>query len=50
VIHLSLVDIAARFNHLKPAKVFDGFVRALNGLVNGILDGVVEVPVSSMSL
>jgi hypothetical protein len=39
VIHLSLVDIAARFNHLKPAKVFDGFVRALNGLVNGILDG-----------
>jgi hypothetical protein len=39
VIHLSLGDVAACFDHLKPAQVFDGFVRALNGLVNGVLDG-----------
>jgi hypothetical protein len=39
VIHLSLVDIAARFDHLKPAQVLDGFVRAFNGLINGVLDG-----------
>jgi hypothetical protein len=37
--HLSLGDVAARFDHLEPAQVLDGFVRALNGLVNGILDG-----------
>ena len=39
VIHLSLVDIAARFGHLEPAQVLDGFVRAFNGLINGVLDG-----------
>ena len=39
MIHLSLVDIAARFDHLEPAQVLDGFVRPLNGLTNGVLDG-----------
>ena len=39
VMHLSPVDVATRFDHLEPAQVFDGFVRALNGLVNGVLNG-----------
>jgi len=39
MIHMSLVDGAARFHHLKPAQVLDGFVRAFNGLINGILNG-----------
>src|ERR1035437_8315110 len=39
VIHLSLVDIAARFDHLEPAQVLDGLVRALNGPGNSVLDG-----------
>jgi hypothetical protein len=39
VIHLSLVGIAARFDHLEPAQVLDGFVRALNGPGNSVLDG-----------
>ena len=39
VIHLPLVDVAARFDHLEPAQVLDGLVRAFNGLINGVLDG-----------
>src|ERR1035437_364271 len=39
VIHLSFVDVAARFDHLKPAQVLDGFVRTLNGSGNSVLDG-----------
>jgi len=39
VIHLSLVDIAARFDHLEPAQVLDGFMRALYGPGNSVLDG-----------
>ena len=39
VMHLSLFDVAARFDHLEPAQVLDGFVRALNGLVHRVLDG-----------
>jgi hypothetical protein len=39
VIHLSLADIAARFDHLEPALVLDGFMRALNGPGNSVLDG-----------
>src|ERR1035438_2517437 len=39
VIHLPLVDVAACFDHLEPAQVLDGLVRALNGLINGVLDG-----------
>jgi hypothetical protein len=39
VLHLPLVDVAARVDHLKPAQVLDGFVRAFNGLSNGVLDG-----------
>jgi len=39
VIHLSLVDIAARFDHLEPAQVLDSLVRALNGPANSVLDG-----------
>ena len=38
MIHLPLVDGAARFDHLEPAQVLDGFVGAFNGLVNGVLD------------
>jgi len=39
VMHLSLFDVASRFNHLKPAQVLDGFVRAFDGRFNGILNG-----------
>ena len=39
VVHLSLVNIAAHFDHLEPAQVLDGLVRAFNGLFNGVLDG-----------
>ena len=39
VLHFSLFDIAARFNDLKPRQVLDGFVRALNGVANGLFDG-----------
>jgi len=39
MVHLSLVDGAARFHHLEPAQVLDGFVRAFNGLINGVLNG-----------
>ena len=38
MIHLSLVDAAARFDHLEPAQVLDGHMRAFDGLINGILD------------
>src|ERR1039457_4636603 len=37
--HLPLVDVAACFDNLEPAQVLDGFVRTLNGLINGVLDG-----------
>ena len=39
VIHLSLGDTAARFDHLEPAQVLDRFVRALNGPGNSVFDG-----------
>jgi hypothetical protein len=38
MIQLSLVDTSARFDHLEPAQVFDRFVRAFNGFINGVLD------------
>jgi hypothetical protein len=38
MIHLSLVDVAARFDHLEPTQVLDGFVRASDSLGHGILD------------
>ncbi len=35
-----LADGAQRgSNHLEPAQILDAFVRALNGLANGLLDG-----------
>jgi hypothetical protein len=40
MIQLSLVDASARFDHLEPAQVFDCFIRAFNGFINGVLDGV----------
>jgi hypothetical protein len=40
VMHFSLGDVAARFDHLKPTQVLDGSVRPLNGLINGILNGI----------
>ena len=39
--HLSFFDIAARFNHLKPPQVLDGFVRAGNGFADRVLNGSV---------
>lgn len=32
-------EIAARLNHLEPAQVLYGFVRALDGLVHCVLNG-----------
>ena len=40
VMHLSLFDVAARFDHLKPAPVLDGFVSPLDGVAHGVLDGI----------
>jgi hypothetical protein len=37
--HFSLCDVAACFDDLKPAHILDGFVRALDGLLHGILHG-----------
>jgi hypothetical protein len=34
-----MFDVAARFDHLKPTQVLDGFVRTFNGLVHRVLDG-----------
>ena len=39
VMHLSLFDVAARFDYLKPAQFLEGFVGTSNGLVHGVLDG-----------
>jgi hypothetical protein len=39
VMHFSLFDVAACFDHLEPPQVFDGFVRTLNGLPNRVLNG-----------
>src|ERR1700722_12090031 len=39
VIYLAFVDVAARLDHLEPAQVFDGFMRTLDGRINGVLDG-----------
>ena len=50
VMHLSLVNVSAGFDHLEPAQVLDRFVRALNGLSDGVSIELVEVPVSSISL
>jgi len=40
VMHLSLFDVAACFDHFEPAQVLDGFVGALDGLIHCILDGI----------
>ena len=37
--HLSFVDITARLDYLEPGEFLNSFVRTLNGLTNGILDG-----------
>ena len=50
VMHPTFVDIAASFDHLEPAKILQCFVRPFDGALHGILDCLVEVPVSSMSL
>src|ERR1035441_6670193 len=39
VMHLSSNDVAARFDHLEPAQILDGFVRAFYGLGNSVFDG-----------
>jgi hypothetical protein len=39
VMHFSIFDAAARFDHLKPAQVLNGFMRPFNGRGNGILHG-----------
>jgi hypothetical protein len=38
VMHIALGDVAAGFDHLKPAEVLDGFVRTLNGVGNCVFD------------
>ena len=37
--YLFLFDVAARFHHLEPPQVLDGFVRALNGAIHRVLYG-----------
>ena len=37
--HLPVVDVAARFDDLKPTEILDRFRRMLDGLLNCILDG-----------
>jgi len=39
VMHLALLDVAARFHHLKPAQVLDRLVRAFDRLLHRILNG-----------
>jgi hypothetical protein len=39
VLHLALVDRAARLDDLKPAEVLEGFVRTFERGADGILDG-----------
>lgn len=36
--HLSLLNVATRFDGLEPAQFLDGFLCALDGPINGILD------------
>jgi hypothetical protein len=36
--HLIFVDVTAGFDDLKPAEIFDGFARAFERGVNGVLD------------
>ena len=40
MMHFSFFNVVACFDHLKPALVLDGFLRPLNGLFNGVLDGI----------
>ena len=40
MMNFSLFDVAARFDHLKPAEVLDGFVCPFNGCFNGLLNGI----------
>src|ERR1019366_6310203 len=40
MMHFPLFDVAARFDHLKPAEVLDGFVCPFNGCFNGLLNGI----------
>jgi hypothetical protein len=35
--HLSLINLAARFDHLEPTQISDGFVSAFYSFFNGIL-------------
>ena len=35
---LSVFDVPARIDHLKPAQMLDGFTGPFNGLSDGILD------------
>jgi hypothetical protein len=39
VMHLSLNNVAACFDHLEPTQILDGFVHAFYGLGNSVLDG-----------
>jgi hypothetical protein len=39
VMHFSIFDVAARFDHLEPAQVLDGFMRPFDGRGNGVLHG-----------
>jgi hypothetical protein len=48
VIHFSLIDIAARFDHVEPAQVLDVLCARLLALTTASSMEVVEAPVSSM--
>jgi len=39
MLHPAFVDAAARFDHLEPTEVLDGFMRAFDGLFNGVVNG-----------
>ena len=39
VMHFALFYVAARFNHLKPPQILDGFVRAFNRLAHRVFNG-----------
>jgi hypothetical protein len=39
LMHFAAADLATRFDHLEPTQVFDGFVGALNGIHDSVLNG-----------
>src|SRR5690348_14784622 len=44
MVHLSFVDTSTRFHQLEPRQFLEGLVRALKGLIYGVLDGSGRCP------